>query len=82
MISTSKEYYAYSPLVKELGEAERKGSGVRDMKITIKAEPKEIAALVVAIQERTVLSDNLIVERDSLITVPEGICEPKFQNKS
>ena len=39
------------------------------MKITIKAEPKEIAALVVAIQERTVLSDNLIVERDSLITV-------------
>nr|DAX81878.1 MAG TPA: hypothetical protein [Caudoviricetes sp.] len=27
LISTSKEYYAYSPLVKELGEAERKGSG-------------------------------------------------------
>lgn len=55
---------------------------MRDMKITIKAEPKEIAALVVAIQERTVLSNNLIVEKDSLITVPEGICEPKFQNKS
>lgn len=52
------------------------------MKLTIEAEPKEIAALVAAIQERTVLSDNLIVERDSLITVPEGICEPKFQNKS
>ena len=60
----------------------KKGSGVRDMKITIKRSQKKIAALVVAIQERTVLSDNLIVERDSLITVPEGICEPKFQNKS
>lgn len=41
------------------------------MKLTIEAEPKEIAALVVAIQEQTVLSDNLIVERDSLITVPD-----------
>ena len=29
LISTSKEYYAYSPLVKELGETERKRSGVR-----------------------------------------------------
>ncbi|MFR8670880.1 MAG: hypothetical protein ACLVD7_12650 [[Clostridium] leptum] len=37
------------------------------MKITIKAEPKEIAALVVAIQERTVLSDNLIVEEIHLL---------------
>nr|DAQ22218.1 MAG TPA: hypothetical protein [Caudoviricetes sp.] len=29
LISTSKEYYAYSPSVKGLGKAERKGSGVR-----------------------------------------------------
>ncbi len=34
-MSTTKEYYTYSPLVKGLGEAERKGSGGEEMQTYI-----------------------------------------------